>query len=534
MWPAGALTLAYLVDRSGFGIAPLESAVTAAITAAVVAAAWRRRTRGAAVEVVLLITVVVVVAAYLLWLAWPALLPLGSGPDLTHHLQLVDYIERQGHLVHEPNAATDLGEMAAYTPGLHLLAIMAGAMARTDGFHAIYVVVALAVALKMGFFCLILVRLFAATLLRTTLAVLGVLLVGVTATYSLGSFTQDSFLAQVVSELFAIVLWWALLVWDQHPTRLTMAVFAFAGIAVFLTWPVWIGPPVVSLIILIASRHDVPSRVKLDHVLTALVPIAIVATIYAIGRTGWVAIVGTSGAVVQPSPAVLGWWLPLLSFGGLLIACADRRYRVVVVFAASIAVQAAALWLVARASGADTPYMAIKMTYLAIYPAIVTSVVAISWVGTVISNRAPFARAGRGIAVGAAWVAVIALGASVWRDIDAIPRVSPIVSDDLWHAGRWARSNVPPGCVDYLVGNEYTAYWLHLAVLGNPRASDRTRNDDTFLTQPSMARWLAAAGPKYAIANLSVLPAEIRGEVDVLQQFGPIAVIARRGQTKCP
>ena len=71
----------------------------------------------------------------------------------------------------------------------------------------------------------------------------------------------------------------------------------------------------------------------------------------------------------------------------------------------------------------------------------------------------------------------------------------PVVSNELFAAGLWARTHVPVGCVDYLVGNEYTAYWLHLAVLGNPRISSRTGDDDTFLTQPSMARWLAPRLP---------------------------------------
>ena len=101
-------------------------------------------------------------------------------------------------------------------------------------------------------------------------------------------------------------------------------------------------------------------------------------------------------------------------------------------------------------------------------------------------------------------------------------------------AGQWARAHVPIGCVDYLVGNEYTAYWLHLAVLGNPRISARTGNDDTFLTQPSMGRWLVPGPPRYAIANLAILPAEIRGEVNVLRQFGQATVIERRSPSTCP
>ncbi len=83
------------------------------------------------------------------------------------------------------------------------------------------------------------------------------------------------------------------------------------------------------------------------------------------------------------------------------------------------------------------------------------------------------------------------------------------MSNDLWAAGRWARA-CPPDCVDYLVGNEYTAYWLHLAVLGNSRAS-RSRSD-TFLTEPSFGRWLVPGQPALTSSNASARPPWSHGE----------------------
>ncbi len=64
--------------------------------------------------------------AALLRVAWPSLVPPGRGPDLTHHLLLVDYIEQHHHLVHDRSLDGAMGEMAHYTPGSHLLAVMAG------------------------------------------------------------------------------------------------------------------------------------------------------------------------------------------------------------------------------------------------------------------------------------------------------------------------------------------------------------------------------------------------------------------------
>ena len=285
-----------------------------------------------------------------------------------------------------------------------------------------------------------------------------------------------------------------------------------------------------TLALLLLMRAGMPLIARGAQAATALLPILLVFLVHSVGRTAQVSIVGASGAVVPPSIAVLGWWLPALSLAGWCVAIAARRERASAVFAAAIAAQAAALWFVAAG---HTPYMAIKMTYLAIYPAIAFAILLVDTAWNTATRRAP-ALAGSRAALTLAWIAVIALALTARRDVPVRSRMRPVVSNDLNAAGLWARTHVPVGCVDYLVGNEYTAYWLHLAVLGNPRISSRTGDDDTFLTQPSMARWLAPGGTRYAIANLAVLPAEIRGEVDVLQQFGQAAVIERRGASTCP
>ncbi len=49
----------------------------------------------------------------------------------------------------------------------------------------------------------------------------------------------------------------------------------------------------------------------------------------------------------------------------------------------------------------------------------------------------------------------------------------------------------------------------------------------------SKAMIATSAAPRYAIANLAILPAEIRGDVNILQQFGQAAVIERRAPSRC-
>ena len=118
----------------------------------------------------------------------------------------------------------------------------------------------------------------------------------------------------------------------------------------------------------------------------------------------------------------------------------------------------------------------------------------------------------------------------------SIQRTEPsprVVDTDLYDAGLWTRDHLPAACVDYLVANEYTAYWLHLAVLGNERMTERSADDDLYLTAPSFARWVQdTASPRYAIAKQSVLPAEIRERTRVLYQRGDATVIERQGPTR--
>ena len=72
--------------------------------------------------------------------------------------------------------------------------------------------------------------------------------------------------------------------------------------------------------------------------------------------------------MLQPSLAVLGWVFPVLAVVGLVWAIATRRTQVTITFLLAIVVQTITLWFMSKSIGAETPYMAYKMGYLAIYP----------------------------------------------------------------------------------------------------------------------------------------------------------------------
>ena len=106
--------------------------------------------------------------------------------------------------------AAYLGEMVDYTPGFHLLAVLAGAWLKSDGLHMAHAVVAFSVALKLGMLFLITRRLMPADMPRVWLAIVAVLLPWLPYSFFVGSFMEQSFLSQVTAELFAVAMWWTI------------------------------------------------------------------------------------------------------------------------------------------------------------------------------------------------------------------------------------------------------------------------------------------------------------------------------------
>jgi hypothetical protein len=233
------------------------------------------------------------------------------------------------------------------------------------------------------------------------------------------------------------------------------------------------------------------------------------------------AIVRTSGGVLTPTLQTFGWAMPVLAVAGIVVAARDRRAHVTLAFTTVIAVQALTLLIVAKAQGADTPYMAFKMAYLAIYPLAVLGALAVA---------AP----DRWAKVGLGFIVASILMITIARPALTAPRSIPVVDRDLYAAGKWLRANVGQTCADYLVADAETAYWLHLAVLGNPRTSARMTEVDAYDPRTAAAPWITGRGRHYAIADARLLPDEIRARVETAAEFGHAVVLRRPGAVGCP
>jgi hypothetical protein len=290
--------------------------------------------------------------------------------------------------------------------------------------------------------------------------------------------------------------------------------------------------------VLEATRADVPRRRRLGDLACALGPVVLIAALHAAGRAESVAIVQSGGSAFWPDVSRFGWPFLLLVAGGGLAGLWHRPARVTMILTAAIAAQTLALVAVWRLSGADSPYMALKMAHLAIYPMAALGGLALSRAGGAIARLAEPYDAGARLktrwAEGAAWVAVAGGVAWTATTVAAMPRPAPAITEDTYRAGLWAREHSQANCIEYLVPQDATSYWLHLAVLGNPWHPAPGAPVPVYVYRDAVIRWITGTSHPVAIADLSVVPREVRDDMDVLARFGHIAVGRRRGTGACP
>ena len=522
---AGTTVAAYLIASSGAGILPGLATACGLLAGLLLQhvlrdAASRRPSAPAWVWGL----VVASVLGLLLWLAWPMLLPPGAVSDLTHHLMLMDYLERTGRLVEGVGRDGELGEMAHYTPGIHLLTVVAGALTGMPAYRVAYPLLTCTVALKAGFVFLIAGDVLATARARLPLAVTAVALVlFAPRAYSLDSFLQAGFYAQVASELFVVAGWWALARWWLDPAPAWLAFVGFVGAAVFLVWPIWMGPLMLSLGVALLVMPRLSWRARVGHGALAVVPVIIVAAMHLVRHAEWLRLAGTSGAVPAIVPSAAGVLLMALALIGAATGWRRPEARITLWIMGGILLQGAALWLLARARGAETPYMAMKMAYLAVYP---VAVLGAAGLGAALGRLPATAR-------GAAWTALAVVLAIGFRGASATPVPPTVVDLDLVAAGRWARDHLQPACVDYVVDDAEQAYWLHLAVMGQPRASARTAAIDGYTANRAVGRWIEGSALPYAIAKRDLLPGEVLRDAERVRQFGSVMVIGRSGAQPC-
>jgi hypothetical protein len=295
---------------------------------------------------------------------------------------------------------------------------------------------------------------------------------------------------------------------------------------VFLSWPVWLGPPIATLGFALRVAR-VSWRARMVAAAVAILPIAIAVAVHSMQHAAEGRILAASGTVTSPSVAAFGAGFLLCAIAGAVLSVRLRAARPVAVFLAVTLLQSLALAALATRAGSGSFYMAFKMVYLAVFPAAVLGALALMWVSArLASRRAALAPAS---AFAPLVVAVLLL---VGR-VPVSRQVGPIVPS-AHDAAVWVRARTAPACVDYFTAHWLTGYWLHLDVLGNPRVSDRMRAE-TFEFRDTVGKWIEGRGLPYGIVeDLSALPRELRPDVTPVHRAGRFVVIRNHRPAPCP
>jgi hypothetical protein len=523
---AAVMAAGYLLDGIGLPISMwLLAAVAVAVPAGLVLSSSARR--APRMNTVPKYAVALVVLAFALWIASPGFLPVTIGPDVVHHLQLIHVIAGTGRLPHDAALRPYLAEMMNYTPGSHVLAAALGGWTRVDPVFVVYPLAAAAVAVKAALLYEIARRLLGPTG-RAAVQALAAPILAFVPVYFLGSFVQFFFLGQVVSETFAIGMLSALLAWLSTSSRRVEWLASACGVGVVLSWPIWIVPSAAAAAaVAMLGLRSWRDRTRMLAV--CLGPAAGAALTHQFLHRDAAAIVTSAGAVTAPSIEAFGAGFLIAAAAGLAIGVRDRAARPVAAFLAATLLLSGLLAALASRAGSHSFYMAFKMMYLAILPAAVLGCVALARASDVVARVIRPARPG---AIAAALLPVVAAATLVQGRLPVKP-VRGSLSSSAREVGLWARARVPPACIDYFSRYWLTGYWLHLDVLGNPRESDRMRQE-TFDFPDVAAKWIEGRGLPYAIVeDLTAIPHEARADMVPLHQSGSFVLVRNARPAAC-
>jgi hypothetical protein len=419
--------------------------------------------------------------------------------------------------------------MVSYTPGSQLLAALAAEWLRVDAIRIVHPLQAIATGVKAGLVFCVLMRLMRSPRgASVPAAIAGTWLLLLPHRYLLEPITSYGFYSQVIAETFAVGILWTTVAWHQRPSRFWLALTAVCGAGVVLSWPVYLPASALALALVVLFRWRMRGRTFADAVgdlLVALGPAALIGATFSLRHASSAGILRSGGSVIVPGVEVFGWAFLLLAIGG--IAFARRRWRArfpILAFAGACAAQIVVLALAQAWLGATNLYLAHKTVFLLVYPLAVLAALSLA-----VLTR-PF-RVARGaqmtLRVASVLSApIVVAGLLSFRALPLRPLDSPI-SESVYRAGLWAKAQVPASCVDYMVKQWVTGYWLHLDVLGNPRASHRMQTE-TFEYRSAVSRWILPGGPPFAIVeDLPAVPADARRTMHVLHRVDAAAVVKR-------
>lgn len=529
---AALVVAALLAGRAGLPISP--ALLLAAAALGLLPSAWqiaRGLWRPALGELATAALALALVGGVSLWLAWPALLPLGRSVDAVHQFQLVDWVAREQRLPPLDSQTRGLmGEMIAYPPGFAFFTNGLAALARTPALAATFPAVALLGGLCAALAALLAAQAGGATGWRAPLGLAAPLLLLAHRMFFLDAYIDHSYYAQMLGLLLVLLV----CAWATRAQPLTRWDAAQAGLALAAleaAYPLWLPVPAAALALAaLAPWRAGPWRGRAAPLALALAPMLLLALVDlpARMRTGQL-VLEHQGVVADPTlsglaplllaaPAALA--MALLPQGARSAlprwAAALGRVPALAMVLALAMVEMAALALAARL-GLAAPYHSTKMLFVAVP-------LGAALVGAALVRLAGLRPPWRWAALGGA-AALLALTSGR----GALPiAAEQIPTPDLVRAAQWLRENDPKAAEKaVLVGAPAgpMAYWLQVALLGQRRDQADAAMAALADTPPTTEGWaMDRHQPKVAVStSLSTPPPG----TEVLAQFGHVAVLRR-------
>ena len=311
-------------------------------------------------------------------------------------------------------------------------------------------------------------------------------------------------------------MWWAIAQWDDQPgaagavrdrdvSRRDVPVLADLARAAAARVPRAAAP-----------SGPVAAALACSIWRSCMVPLLAIFLVHSWNRWGWMVIVRTSGAVLHPSLDSLGWLLPLLALAGIVVAASDRRARVTIVLLMVIALQARHAVRDRESAGRGHAVHGVQ-----------------DGVSRDLSAGDP-----RRIRAGGEWglrvkvrvasqariepigwlIAAVLLVVAVRPALTA-PRPIPVVDLDLNAAGQWLRVERRRGVLrttsSPMPRRRIGCTWPCSAI------RDRRSACASSIATTRGRRWRRGSQPKgeaYAIADLRLLPDEVRSRVQIVQR----------------
>lgn len=318
---------------------------------------------------------------------------------------------------------------------------------------------------------------------------------------------------------------WALTFFQQQRSYWALQFFALCGIAVLFTWPVWLPVTLAAFVGWLMTGTASPVRERVRAFLWGIAPISsmgiLYALVYAASDHG---VITHEGAVMTPSIEFYGRPLLGLVVLGMVISWRAMRARPLVWFAGAAVMQTALLWIGAL-NHWNAYYLVYKMFYLLLYPMVLFAALAMGWVWYLPERWLPPAVRKRWGTLALA-LPLVVLGMAQQRNLPSQPFSA--ITEPVYQVSLWAKTQLPSYCVDYLVNQWVTAYWLRVAVFGNPRAEVRTQalvNNFHSYRDALLPEEQTAGQPFLIVSDLNMLP--FGTSFQILYQRGPAGVVRR-------